>query len=74
MSRRVYTWGIRPVDRDELPGLEFDPVVFGPFEAKRFRVGKLHVHRLDFHFDDLLLVGHDDISARNVGAMWRPVK
>ena len=57
VSRRV-----RPIDRDELAGLEIGIVAVGPFEADGFGVGQFHRRRFDGHFENFF--GHKIFNAR----------
>ena len=47
---------LRPIDRDELAGLEIGIVAVGPFEADGFGVGQFHRRRFDRHFENFF--GH----------------
>ena len=47
---------VRPINRDELAGLEIGIVAVGPFEADGFGVGQFHRRRFDGHFENFF--GH----------------
>jgi hypothetical protein len=55
---------IRPINRDELAGLELGIMTVGPFKANSLGIGQFHHCRFDGHLENFF--GHKNFSAWNL--------